>query len=261
MKKTIERFQKIVISGILVLIIISCKSKKIVTATNLNKKLSAKNIIREHYKNQQEFKTLRGRIKIDYFDGLTSQAFNVNIRLEKEKVIWISAPLGIVKAYITPNRISFYNKFNNTFFDGNFSYLSELLGVELDFKKVQNILFGYAILDLRDKEYQATTSNNNYQLRPKTRNKLFKIVFQLEPSNFRISSLQLSKPKEKRLLEIEYKNYQKINKKILPNKIKVVALDGNNSKQIDITYKDIEFDRKLNFPYKIPNGFKEIVLK
>ena len=260
MQSTICKFQKTAISILLVLIVISCKSKKIAATVNTNENLSAKTIIKGHYKNQQEFKTLRGRMKINYSDGLVSQVFNVSIRLEKDKTMWISAPFGIVKAYITPDRVSFYNKLNNTFFDGNFSYLSELLGIELDFEKVQNVLLGYAILDLRDKKYQLLISDN-YQLIPKKADKLFKILFQLEPSNFRVSLLQLLQPKEKRLLEIEYKDYQKTNKRSLPNKIRVVSLEGNSSKQIDIIYKDIEFDRNLNFPYKIPKGFKEIMLK
>ena len=261
MQITTINLQRIAISSLLVLLITSCKSKKIVRGGNLNEKLSAKTIIRGHYKNQQEFKTLRGRVKINYSDGETSQGFNVSLRLEKDKAIWISAPLGIVKAYITPDRVSFYNKLDNTFFDGDFSYLSELIGTELDFEKTQNVLLGYAILDLREEKYQTSISNNNYQLRPKIAGKLFKILFQLEPSNFRVSLLQLAGPEENKSLEIEYKGYQKINKRILPNEIEVVAINGNHRNQINIIYKDIEFDRKLNFQYKIPKGFKEIVLK
>ena len=32
-----------------------------------------------------------------------------------------------------------YNKLDNTYFDGDYGYLSDMLGTELDFKKLQNL--------------------------------------------------------------------------------------------------------------------------
>ncbi|MEX0314682.1 MAG: DUF4292 domain-containing protein, partial [Allomuricauda sp.] len=139
---------------LLVLLIFgACKSTKSITGGEIDSRLSAKRIIENHYSNQTDFKTLSGRVKIDYSNGKSEQGVNVSLRMEKDKVIWISAPLGVVKAHITPKRVSFYNKLQNEYFDGDFSYLSELLGTELDFDKVQSLLLGDAILDLRDEKY------------------------------------------------------------------------------------------------------------
>lgn len=246
---------------IVVLVLSSCKSNKILTDGKINENLSAKNIIRSHYNNQLNFNTLRGRLKIDYSDGSSSQGFNVSLRIEKDKAIWISATLGIVKAYITPERVTFYNKLENEYFDGDFTYLSNLLGTELDFEKVQSLLLGEALLDLRDKKYEASVNGNTYQLKPRKPIALFKILFQLEPQNFKMATQQLSQPEKKRLLEIQYKSYQEINKRVLPNEIAITAVDDTHKNLIDLTFKNVELDRPLNFPYKIPKGFKEIVLK
>lgn len=69
--------------------------------------MTARNIINAHYSNQSKFKTLRGRVKIDYANGDDAQGVNVSLRMEKDKVIWMSAPLGVVKVHITPNKVSF----------------------------------------------------------------------------------------------------------------------------------------------------------
>ena len=116
----------------------------------LNENLSAKAIIRTHYENALDFKTLSGKMRIDYSDGEDSQGVAVSLRMEKDKAIWISAPFGVVKAYITPGRVTFYNKLQNEYFDGDFAYLSKYVGVELDFEQVQNLLLGQALLDLKD---------------------------------------------------------------------------------------------------------------
>jgi hypothetical protein len=91
----------------------SCKSARVVSGGTIDEKLSARTIIRNHYRNQPDFNTLSGRMKIDYTDGESAHSFNVSLRMEKDKAIWISAPLGVVKALINPSRVTFYNKMQN----------------------------------------------------------------------------------------------------------------------------------------------------
>ena len=240
---------------------LSCKSKKALAEGSLDEKSSAKSIIKAHYQNQIDFKTLRGKMKIDYSDGEDSQGVSVSFRMEKDNAIWISAPFGMVKAYITPDRVSFYNKLQNEFFDGDFSYLSNILGTELDFDKVQNLLLGQALFDLREDKYDIEVADENYQLTPKESIALFQTLFEIEPKNFKMATQQLSQPLKKRLLEINYKEYQKINKWVLPNTVLITAIEENTKNTINIEYRSIEFDQQLSFPYKIPKGYKEIVLK
>ncbi|GGW38511.1 DUF4292 domain-containing protein [Arenibacter certesii] len=245
----------------MITLFISCKSTSVVKDGTVDENISAKSVIRNHYYNKLSFKTLSGRMKIDYSDGSSSQGVNVTFRMEKDKAIWLSAPLGIVKAYITPERVTFYNKLDNEYFDGDFSYLSQLLGTDLDFDKVQNLLLGQAIFDLRDEKYAVDIANNNYQLKPRKSGELFKTLFQIEPLNYRMATQQLSQPWKKRMLEVQYKNYQKVSNWILPNKVEILAMDGDKSNSIQIEYRNMEFNKSLNFPYTIPNGFKEIALK
>lgn len=252
--------KKIFFSSFL-LITLSCKSTKVITEGAVNDKLNAKSIIKSHYANTLDFKTLSGKMSIDYKDNYASQGFNVSLRMEKDKAIWISAPLGVVKSYITPTRVSFYNRLDGSYFDGDFSYLSQLLGTDLDFDKVQNLLLGQAILDLRKDKYNASISNESYLLKPKNAQDLFKILFQIEPKNFKLGSQQISQPEIGRFLDITYRNYQEIDQKIIPNEIAISANMENNQSNIAIEYKNMVFNRSLKFPYDIPKGFKEIRLK
>ncbi|WP_420320990.1 DUF4292 domain-containing protein [Flagellimonas sp.] len=244
----------------MLLIFGACKSTKSITGGEVDSRLSAKRIIENHYANQTDFKTLSGRVKIDYFDGISNQGVSVSLRMEKDRVIWISAPLGVVKAHITPERVSFYNKLQNEYFDGDFGYLSELLGTELDFKKVQSLLLGDAILDLRNEKYASDIDQGNYQLKPKKAQELFKILFQLEPKNFRIATQEIAQPQENRMLSAKY-TYQDISGEVVPNEIHIVALENMDRTTIDLSFKNMELNRTLNFPYKIPKGFDEIILK
>ncbi len=238
----------------------ACKSTKSITGGEVNSRLSARNIINAHYSNQPKFKTLRGRVKIDYVNGDDSQGVNVSFRMEKDKVIWMSAPLGVVKVHITPNKVSFYNKLQNEYFDGDFSYLSDLLGTELDFEKVQNLLLGNAVLDLRKEKFNSEVYNGTYQLKPKKAGELFKILFQLEPKNFKIATQEISQPENARQLMAKY-TYQDISGNVLPEDVKIIAEEAGDLTTIDLSFRNLELNKPMNFPYKVPKGYDKITLK
>lgn len=256
-----QKLPKRIVLGILVLLFISCKSGKVVTNGTINKNISSKAVIKTHYQNELDFKTLSGKMKVDYSDGSDNQGVSVSLRMQKDSAIWLSAPFGVVKAFITPNRVSFYNKLQNEYFDGDFTYLSQILGTEIDFEKLQNVLLGQALFNLKDEKYDLTFVDENYQLKPRKMEVLFKTLFQIEPKTFKIATQQLSQPLKNRLLDINYQNYQKIDKWVLPNEILITAKDRDKTNTIGIEYRNIEFDKPLNFPYKIPKGFDEIILK
>ncbi|PRX56991.1 DUF4292 domain-containing protein [Flagellimonas meridianipacifica] len=244
----------------LMLLVVACKSTKNVVGGEVDDSISTKKIIANHYGNQEDFKTLRGKVKIDYFNGKDRQGISVSLRMEKDKVIWISAPLGVVKAHITPEKVSFYNKLQGEYFDGDFSFLSELLGTELDFASVQNLLLGNAILDMRKEKFTSKVADGNYQLKPRKAKELFLLLFQLEPKYFKIATQEVLQPEENRFLSAEY-TYQDISGKIFPNSVKVVALDKKDRTTIDLDFRNLELDKALNFPFKIPKGYEEIILK
>lgn len=261
MKSSLAKYVKACIYIFLITFIVSCKGAKALTDSDIDARLSAKSVIKSHYQNATNFKTIRGKVKIDYTNGDDTQSFTVSLRMEKDKGIWMSAPLGIVKAYITPERVSFYNKLQNEYFDGDFSYISQLLGTELDFYSVQNLLLGQAIFDLKNDKYGISAVNNTYQLTPKIERELFKVLFQIEPRNFKMASQQVSQAIKGRLLQINYKNYQNVGPTIWPNEIFIQAIDGTSENAITLEYRNLELNQKLNFPYSIPKGFKEIVLE
>jgi len=239
----------------------ACSSKKVLAGAEVDPKASVKGVIKGHYDNQLRFNTLSGRVKIDHTNGDDSQGFNVSLRMQKDSVIWISATLGIVKAKITPEKVSFYNKLEGEFFEGDFSYLSEILGVELDFDKVQNLLLGQALEDLRERKYRMQTLADAYELKPKAADLFLKSVLRLEPRNLRVADQQLVQPAKNRKLHIDYSNYQEVAGQALPNKVHIEAMTDKDSSTIDLEFRNMELNANMRFPFRVPEGYKEIVLK
>ncbi|MEJ6791675.1 MAG: DUF4292 domain-containing protein [Lacinutrix sp.] len=256
-------FKPQIVSLIFILYIgfVSCKSAKtIVENGTLNANLSAKQIIKNNTKNNTNLNTLSARLKIDSYDGDKSQSVSVSFRMEKDKTIWMSK-LGIVKAIITPTRVAFYNKLDGTYFDGDFTYLSQLLGTELDFNKVQSLLLGEAVFKPNTKEYEASVFEKSYMLKPKNQNDLYELFLLFNPTHFKMDSHQISQPKEQRHLEINYLAYQDVEKEILPERIKIIALENEKQLKIDMEFKGVQLNQDLKFPFTIPSGYNLITLK
>jgi hypothetical protein len=242
--------------------LMGCRSAKSLTAVgNIKENISAKQIIRENQKQTADFKTLQAKVKIDYTQGDKSNGVSVNLRIEKDKVIWLSAPLGIARALITPEKVSYYNKLENEYFDGDYSLLSDLLGIELDFNKVQNILLGETLYNLSNGTYLASNNEISYVLQPENQQAVFEIFYLINPGYFKLDSQQLSQAKEKRFLQLDYKVYQMVDKEIIPEIVNIVAIEDNSEMKIDLEYKSVSLNEDIRFPFEIPSGYKEIQLK
>jgi hypothetical protein len=247
---------------IIAIAVTSCKSSKI-TDTNIRLGMSAKKVIKNHYNNAFDKETITARLKVKYFGKSNLPGVTASLRLKKDETIWVSLskfgfPVG--KVLITPNRVTYYEKINKTYFDGDFSLLSNWLGTELDFKKVQNLLLGQAILNLKNEKFLIDLQKDKYQLTPKKENDLFSILFLINPGNFKINSQEISQKEEKRTLTINYNNYTKVDGEIFPKEIHITASDVKNTSTIDVNYKSVMFNNPVSFPFKIPKHYKRIVL-
>jgi len=240
-------------------VVFGCRSTKSLTSKGeVNTKMTAKELIRQNKNNIAKFKTFQAKVKIDYTQDNKTQGYTVNLRMEKDKIIWINSVLGLARVMITPNQVSFYDKINNQYFDGDYRLLSDLLGIDLDFKKVENLLLGEAIFNLKDDTYKISTKENSYVLQPKEQQSVLELFFLLNPGHFKMDSQQLYQPLKRRILEIDYNSYQKVNKQIFPENVKIIAVEDTEEVSIEMEYRSVTLNEELRFPFKIPSGFKEI---
>ena len=87
-----------------IIFITACKSPAVFPSKNPIKYFPVKELTKAISKNRVDFKKFRSRVKTTYDDGKRSQQVIINIRMEKDKAIWISANMlvPIAKILITP---------------------------------------------------------------------------------------------------------------------------------------------------------------
>ena len=207
-------------------------------------------------------KTVKASLKIKYKGEKSIPNVNASLRIEKDKVIWLSISkfISVGKLKITPDRVQFYNNMDNTYFDGNFSLLSNILGTEVNFNQIQNIFLGEAIYDLNKEDYQIKTIDNNYVFTPIENDDRFDLFFWLDSDNFKTKKQEIHQNNGSKLLSIQFTEFEKVEGTVFPKHLYILAKDSKKTNTIDIDYKSIEFDLDLNFPFIIPSGYKEIKL-
>ena len=208
--------------------------------------------------------TVEAKLKVTYTTRKHKKRLSVKLRIEKDTIIWLNATyagLLVARAKITPTKMSYYEKLSRTYFEGDFSVMRKFLGTEVNFSQLQNLLLGQAIFDLKQQKYKSIINENAYLLLPKKQDELFNIFFWINPTHFKLDKQELISRKKNQLLQVRYKNYALIDGERFPKRIEIRAKENSKSTHVIIEYRNIIFNKKLNTPYRVPRGYKRIVLK
>lgn len=242
------------------MMLVSCKSAKTgLSEGSADTMLSADKIIANHYSNKKDFSTVYIKASANYRDEKQSQNVTAEIKIKKDEKILISIRfLGITmaKALITPHEVRYYEKINGNYFEGDYATLSQWLGTDLDFQKVQNMLIGQALDDLNKGNYKTTIEDKLYKLEntsdPTTKS------FYFEAEHFLIKKQQISQPSKERMLEVSYPAQKEFSEGVLPLSIIIEAVQKKGKTNININYNQVTFNEELSFPYSVPDGYERV---
>ena len=251
-----------VIFIVFLVLTISCKSGKASSSTIMN--LSAKKVIKKNDEVKFNKSNIKANLSIKYSGKAELPNLKASLRMVKDSIIWISVSkfsIPLAKIIITQDQVQFYEKLSKTYFIGDFKLIREWIGVELDFSKVQNLFIGEPLLNLNQDKYEVNIQGNSYVLKPKNGNPIFEIFFWIDPSNYKLKREELKSANKDQSLSIVYKDYTKLDKSLFPKGFLIIASGEENETKIDITYRNVVYNAMLRYPFKIPNGYKEIELK
>ena len=251
----------------------SCKTKTATTDYGEIALLSPKKILEESNSKFLYPQYMSASMKVRYQSKKKKMSFNANLRLEKDKKIWVNISfLGIsfARAIVTPDGVSMYERKDHTTFTGDFKYLSKLLGIELDFHQLQSLILGKPIQEINTRKYKTLISKNSYLLEYENNRKLSRVGknngdyvkrYWYNPISFELERQLISQPDRKITLMVDNDNYELVGDKyFIPENINLQIIDDSVT-LVEIEYKGIKVDKKISFPFKIPDDYKILKLK
>jgi hypothetical protein len=234
-----------------------------VEATKKESRMSANSIIENYSNNKMEFSTLYIKSNVQYADNKQTQNVTAEIKIKKDEQILVSIRfLGITmaKAMITPTSVSYYEKISGSYFEGDFSTLSQWLGTDLDYNKVQNMLLGRAIDDLKKGKYTESLVDQTYRLEDASNNNIKKSFF-FDANTCLVQKQEIAQVAEGRKIQVDYSNTIVYKEATLHSNLLISTFQEKGKTEINLEYTTITFNEELSFPYSVPNGYKRIIIK
>lgn len=243
-----------------VLLFAACKSPAIPSSRTPIKDIETRELTKSITRNQLDYKKFRSRVKTTYDNGKRKQQIIINLRIEKAKSIWMSANMivPIAKLLVTPERVSFYEKFQKTFFEGDVSFINQQFDTRFEFNDLQNLLMGIPLTNITRGRWETISHPKYYILTPKSNKIRFRPTFFFDPSNFLLLEQRFMVPGTQQSLTIKYLNHQKLEGEFVPGEVQISLFDGSELTRIKLEYTRPDFPDRLSIPFNIPAGYEPI---
>lgn len=278
--------------GTIMLGLFSCKTAKVLPHT-VAKPISTAKLIRNIESNAFDYKYFSvKRINCQFDNGKTKTSFKASILAEKDKRITImlsklNIPVG--RLWLTPDSVKFINYLEKNYFLDDYSYLSSMLDMDLDFETVHAIIstniFAVGGDEKRDKdlkEYEIRIDSGLYVLESVKKLKARKVnekmsdkrqarkarkininapVHQLvyvDPDNFKIRKIKLEDPVNSRNLNIGFSDFAAVGKQLYPGEIDLHLVSPENFMELKIKLNGFSVEKENDIRFKVPEKYTRI---
>ncbi|MCA8831869.1 DUF4292 domain-containing protein [Hymenobacter pini] len=204
-----------------------------------------------------DFRFLAAKGKAQFGD----QSGNINVRIRKDSVIWISASLiGIEggRIYITRDSVQVLDKLHKEYYAGDFAYLSQRLNVPVNFEMVQALLLGnYLAPPSAAVQPTITTEGSMQRINYEQAGLLVQQLVNLDRA--RIQQLQVQVPANQNKLTVDYTDFRPLERspqQFAYNTLVQVQQGQTPPTTVTLTYRSVDVDKeRLQFPFSVPKGY------
>lgn len=252
----------------------SCRSaKKIQTAITkkdtaivvpvIDRKADSTQYIQQVYNAVQNnritnFRTMSAKVKVEYkgADGKKPD-FTANVKLQKDSIIWISinSILGeALRAMVTKDSVKVLYKMDRMAQLRSIEYLQEVTKIPFSFTELQDLLMGNPIyLDSNIVSYK----NEEKTVSLISVGALFKHLLTVSrgdymPQHTKLDDIDVIRA---RTCDITYGDYETKNG-INFSKYRKIVVSEKSKLEIELQFKQFEFNEQLSFPFNIPKNYK-----
>lgn len=267
----------------------SCKTTRVVTISQSIKPINTNKLIRNIENNVFDYRHLSiKRITCQFDNGKSKTSFKASIFAQKDKEIVVmlsklNIPVG--RVWLTPDSVKFINYLEKTYFLDDYSYLSSLLDMELDFETVHAIVSNniFSLSDeKRDKEikdYEAKIDSGMYVLesvkkikpardntkmserrqarkaRKLVENAPVKQSIYIDPETFKLRKIILADNANSRNLNIDFSDFVAVEKQLYPGEMKLNFKGPDSFMELHIKFAGFSTEKEKDIKFKVPEKY------
>ena len=247
------------------LLVFSCKSRKplIVKRVAADSTVAVKPVDTKAAKltvikaKQTSFNTFSGKAKTKLDIGGSSNDVTLNIRILKDKKIWVSvtaiAGIEVARAVITPDSIMLVNRLQSVYLRKPFSYINKFAGKQINYKTLESVLIGNAIPELLTEDADFLSANGNTTLSGNLNDVVYKLI--LGP-DLKTTQTNLTNQSAAQTLQVTNSVFIQATNRIIPSQIDMASVVKDKKIQVNLHYTKADFDQPQEYPFSIPSRYE-----
>jgi outer membrane lipoprotein-sorting protein len=290
-------FRKTYIIHILLLVVITvivsaCRTARDVTSERI-RPISAEKLLKQVEEHAFDFTDLTvRRITVQFENEGIKTNFRASLRATKNEKLMASftklnIPVG--RVLLTPDSVRFVNFIEKNYFDGDYSYLADILNFDITFDMVQAIISNPvksgAFTPEMLRQYDSKVENGKYVLQNNTQHNsrpaegrrytvrnsrtihgsgngnmvLQKMVF--HPRSYVLERLEINDPAGDRRMEVNFSDFQKIDKYDYPGEIDIRMVEDDEVTALNIKMRGFSTDKVDSLELAVPVRYQRIRMR
>jgi len=264
-----------IITILLVFVSFSCKT---IVPGMVTKRISEKKLTAELFKNSGiDYDFFYTKINVEFKDSKKSQSFRSSIKMRIDSAFSGTISKGpiIVATYlINKDSVKSTNKLAKCYFTENLSYISSIIGVELEYKEFQNLLVGkplyideainYKQIKDKLKHYYILSSHKKRKFKridketlnlDKEKNNDIYIKYYFSPDSLDLVKMNIEIPGDTVSIDINYEQTQVLDTYLVPELTTIKIVHPRDSIFIELDYSKLKINQPKTIKFSVPSTY------
>lgn len=242
-------------------IIVFVSSCKPTEGTGEPNKLTEKFVLKKMADNAIDFNWFSAKIKTNYQGADESFTATLQVKIEKDKQIWISGQkfgLEGVRMLIDRDSIRIINRLEKTYQVADFSYIQKEFNLPANFEAVQNLLVGNPLMMSDDAMYRLGNDTAKIVLNGIDNNISFAYV--MNRLSYKLEKFTLEDKSANRKVITQQLDYQATDEHGDFSFLREIDLESEETKNISVvmTYSRVDFDEVKTMSFSVPSSYKRL---
>jgi len=197
---------------------------------------------------------LTSNARLSYDDGNMSVAGTASIKMQKDKIIWVSIKkfgFELGRAKITPDSIYILDRINNQYAVEPLSFIEDQIQLPADLTMLQQILLGNPVFLTKDGP-KGDLQNDIYRFSASTDNVRNDYWFSMP--NYQMQKMEIKQEDKNRSVDIQLENYKDAGGNRDFSYLRSIIANSGSAKpiKIEMEFSNVKIDVPSEIKFSIP---------
>ena len=268
-----------ILSLLLLLIPSSCANNKGI-GNEATKKVSDKELREKLFELEEvKYDFFYSKISVDYKNSNKEQSFKMSVKMKVDSAFsgTISYANFIVATYLMDrDSLKTTDKQKKCYYTEDLSYISALIGADLEYDFFQDLLLGnpinldeevkYKQIKDKDKQYYILSSHSKHKFQQiendkinvdNEKNDAIFMQYYFKPQTFELAKMQVEIPSDSVSININYVETKMINGHKVPELTTMTIVHPNDSITVQLDYSKTKINQPKTIMFSVPDNYED----